>query len=155
MSECPCCGRDEVLSSQRRLARAIGGRWFSTMITIVRCEACDWSPLPVDQIEEHERSIATRVALFGPVTTETFRFLRRQLALGIEETARLLNVDAETVMRIENGTDMPSVDAWMMLARSVRDRAASGDLPESARPSLPLAHARRSSNENQRASGNS
>lgn len=121
---CPRCTKREVRNHPRRIARTAGGRSFVTTITIRRCEACDWSPIPVAAIAEFEKTIATRVALFGPVTAETFRWMRRSLSDDAEEASRIAGVDLETIIDVEHGTTVVPLRVWMTLAKCVRDRFA-------------------------------
>lgn len=96
-----------------------------TVITIQRCERCDWSPIPVDAIAEFEHVIAIQIALFGPVSSETFRCMRRSVSLDLEEAARTSGVDLDTVIAVEHGKQQVPLSAWMTMARFVRDRAAA------------------------------
>lgn len=127
VESCPRCERAPLRVHTRSLVRTVGGRRFSTAITIRRCEACDWSPLPIDAIEAHEATVAAQLALFGPATRETFSFLRHALRLDVEETARLAELELERTIRIEQGHERVPLRAWMKLARCVRDRAAAQD----------------------------
>lgn len=124
LDPCPRCASLAVRTSSERFSHVVGDLRFKTAIVHRRCELCDWTPRPVDELENHEASIATWLALFGPVSSDTFRFLRRSLRISLEETAELLGTDVERVVAIDRGTTRPSVRTWLKLAWLVRDRAA-------------------------------
>ncbi len=132
MERCPRCERHDMRHTTRLLTRSAGGRSFTATIEIRRCETCDWSPLPVDAILAHDRAVAIQLALFGPVSTETFRWLRRALDLDLEETSRVVGLDLEKTLQVEHGHATVPVDAWMKLARCVREREAV-DVSEASR----------------------
>lgn len=104
--------------------RTVGKRRFASTITIEKCEACDFSPIPVKAIAMFEQAIAARIALFGPVNGETFRCLRISLDLDVEEVARIANVTLAKVIRWERESAHVDTGAWLVLADLVRERTA-------------------------------
>jgi hypothetical protein len=108
----------------REIARTIARRRFIGEITIERCEACDFSPVPIEAIATFEQTIAARIALFGPVDGETFRCLRISLGLDVEDVARLVNVALARVIRWERKLVRVDLTAWFVLADLVRERTA-------------------------------
>ena len=125
VESCPRCYAHAFVGTTRSVVRRLGARVFTKMIAIQRCDACDFSPIPVDAILAFERAIGTQLALFGPATNETFQFMRRAMGLDPEETARAVGACIGDVLAWERRQTKVPLPAWLMLARVVRDRAAA------------------------------
>ena len=78
--------------------------------------------VPADSLENVDLEIAAHLAMSGSFSRETFRFMRKALAMRGFELAKLLLVTGETVSRWEHGQRSLDPHAWVLLGSMVLER---------------------------------
>lgn len=73
-----------------------------------------------------EETVAMQLALYGVVTGEAFRYMRKTLEMKATELAPLLDVRAETISDWETGKFPVNRAAWGWLAARVAEKAGEG-----------------------------
>lgn len=94
---------------------------FVAELPVTVCSKCDESHMDHEVLVAFEREVARRLAERGPATGETFRFMRKAVALPAKEVAELLGTTPETVSRWENGGRAVDRNAWTTLSSLVLD----------------------------------
>lgn len=72
-----------------------------------------------------ELQVAAELVARGVRSGETFRIMRKALGMKASEGARVMNVDAETISRWENGQRDVDWPEFMVLGALVDDKLAS------------------------------
>jgi DNA-binding transcriptional regulator YiaG len=99
---------------------------FVAELPVTACSKCGESYMEHDVLAGFERAVARRLAERGPATGETFRFMRKAVALPAKEVAELLRTTPETVSRWETGGRPVDRNAWTTLSSLVLDEISGG-----------------------------
>jgi DNA-binding transcriptional regulator YiaG len=108
---------------------SIGGMRFVGEIPGHKCGACKDGEITLDDLIKFEHAVARHLAMHGPVSGATLRYMRKSIPLSAVALAELLHVVPETVSRWENGErlDPPRpVDraAWLVVRDLLLDPKA-------------------------------
>ena len=122
MRKCPACG-GTLSPSRKRQSRRVGGRDFAVTIVARSCRSCGAVFLENASLQRAEMAVACEIARHGPVSGETFRLLRKTMALPAVVVAGLLDVTPETISRWENGQRPVDKATWLVLGSVVLERA--------------------------------
>src|SRR5690349_17652022 len=113
---CIRCGESETTPAVHTFRRTIGGCSFTAKAEVTACAACGEVDVPVSAIVAFDRAVAEDLARRGPVSGESFRFIRKAIPLQPIELARMLGVTIETVNRWEAGRRDMDLAAWLVVA---------------------------------------
>ncbi len=116
------CGK-ELRARVAEQKMKVGEQTFVSDIEVLRC-ACGETQITSAELGAFEESVASHIASAGPVSKETFRFMRKAIGLPAVELAKLLDVSAETVSRWENGVREVDRAAWALVGSLVLDEVA-------------------------------
>lgn len=122
MQRCPQCGGG-IGRSTKSQTSAVDGSTFIVKMPAYACRQCRAVFLEGRALERADLEIACVLALRGPATGETFRFLRKAVGLRAVVVATLLNVTAETISRWENGQRPVDGNAWLAVGSIALERA--------------------------------
>lgn len=130
----PClrCGETRKESSLHTFRRTIDGFSFVAEAEVDACARCRDVQVPVALLVAFERAVAADLARRGPVSGDTFRFLRKAIPLQPVEVSRLLGVPLETVNRWEAGRRSIDLAPWLVVA-TIALEAFEGPSPMFAR----------------------
>ena len=121
MRECPHC-RSGVVRTKKDQARLVSGTCFVVRTAALTCKSCRAVFMAGESLERVDLAIGATLALTGPVSGDSFRFMRKALGLRGSELASLLSVTGETVSRWENGQRPVDLMAWILVGGLVLER---------------------------------
>jgi YgiT-type zinc finger domain-containing protein len=104
----------------------VGRQLFVAQLPVFACPKCGESYADSATLCTFERAVARHLAEHGPATGETFRFMRKAIALPAREVAGLLSTTPETVSRWETGARTVDRTAWTTLSALVLDELDGG-----------------------------
>jgi transcriptional regulator with XRE-family HTH domain len=94
--------------------RTIDGCSFVADVKVEVCSSCEEPSIPVAATLAFDRAIAIDLARRGPVTGNSFRFIRKAAGLQPVDLSRLLGVTLETVNRWEAGRREIDLSSWLV-----------------------------------------
>lgn len=106
----------------------VGEQTFSGEVEGWYCTTCDKWEITTAELARLEQAAAGHIARNGPVTGQTFRFMRKAFGLPAVLVAKLLATTGETIAGWENGTAPVDRSAWMLLGSLVLE--AIGGSPD-------------------------
>jgi hypothetical protein len=121
MLVCPCCD-GSTRAARTQETRAVAGTTYVVSVVARKCRACKETFVPGKALERVELTIAAALAMDGPPTGETFRFMRKALGIAAMKLAVLLDVAAETLSRWERGQRAVDLNAWLTVGTLVLER---------------------------------
>lgn len=104
------------------LKRKIAGRTYSVEVP-VRIAADGEEVVDGAVAASADLAVAAAIAAEGPVSGETFSWMRRAIGLQAKVLAELLDVRPESVSRWERGERPMDRAAWLLLADLILERA--------------------------------
>ena len=117
---CPLCKQGHVEQVDVEKGVTVAGRTFTGTVRAERCVKCGEQLFAGSELEAFEESAAYELATDGPVTGETFRYLRAAgLGMRTSELAGLLDVAPETLARWESGKSPTPRTSWAIVAAMV------------------------------------
>lgn len=125
----PCrCGEERRVERAHAFRRTVAGCTFAAEVNVDACAGCDEPNVPAALVIAFERAVALELARRGPVSGETFRWIRKAAALERTELAQLLGVSVETIASWEEERRSPDAAAWVVVASIALD-AVDGPRP--------------------------
>lgn len=119
--KCPNCSKSTMKPAKVSTSRIVAGRKFVADVDGHRCPGCRETSVSLSAMLAFETGIARSLAHHGPITGETFRFLRAAIPMPSVELARLLGVAPETITRWEKGTREVDEAAWFVVGDLLLD----------------------------------
>jgi predicted transcriptional regulator len=101
----------------------VSGRSFVIVVPARVCRDCDALFLDGPCLERAELEVACELARTGPSDGESFRFMRKALAMRATDIASLIAVSPETISRWENGQRTVDRIAWITVGTMVLEKA--------------------------------
>jgi putative zinc finger/helix-turn-helix YgiT family protein len=126
MKRCVEC-KGSLKAVQTKEVITIGEHRISLSLPARRCESCRESYIDGEVAERADLIVASRLLDLGIATGAAFRFMRKALGLRAIDLAELLNVDAATVSRWENGKVAVDRAAIAALAAAASERLEGRD----------------------------
>lgn len=112
----------------KTITRKIGNRTF--VVDVPVNEVDDDVCVTSNDLKRAELSIAAAVATMGPVSGDSFKFMRMALGMRRVALSAELGVMNETICRWETGVIPVVRTAWIVLAYKVlHDVTSNGDVP--------------------------
>ena len=122
---CTECGETTFHGGRKTKTWRFEGRKFEVSMPALICTRCGTARFAIQAIEAAEKLIASNLAKFGPVTGETFAFMRKVLRVKSGELAEWLQVAPETVSRWENGKRDIDRPAWITVGTMMLEATKS------------------------------
>src|SRR5690606_18665836 len=126
------CGETKRTSATHTFRRTVAGTTFTAETTVDACARCGEPNVPVALVIAFERAVAAELARRGPISGETFRWIRKAAALERMDMSQLLGVSIETIASWEEERRPMDVAAWTVIASLALD-AIEGPRPLRAR----------------------
>lgn len=118
---CVRCRKGVLRKAAIRNTMTVGGRTFVAMLPGEKCSACGEGCLDAKVLVGFESAVAEYLTQHGPVSGETFQFMRSAAGIRTVDLAPLLGVSAATISRWENGKRDVDRAAWLVLSDMVID----------------------------------
>jgi hypothetical protein len=117
------CHNDNTLlvKGEHDFRQVLGDRTFTATLPARVCPKCGEKIVEYKDLHRANVEIVDRLASEGPVSGETFRFMRKLLLMRAQQLALLLDVTPETISKWENGKTPVPRAAWMVVAEMVLD----------------------------------
>src|SRR5689334_15327510 len=112
MGKCVSCGGKVLKDGLDRHEQEVGRQLFVARLPATVCASCKETYVTSATLQSFERAVAKHLAQHGPATGETFRFMRKAVALPARTVAEVLATTPETVSRWEKGANGVTVDLW-------------------------------------------
>ncbi len=125
VTKCVNCGGTALKMGAARRSENVGSQTFVAQAPEQRCQNCGETYEDGAAAESFDLSLAAHLARTGPISGETFRRMRKAVALQAKTLAAKLAVAPETVSRWETGERDVDRSAWMLLGSIVLDAQAS------------------------------
>jgi len=122
MRRCPTCG-GRVIHSTKDEWVEVAGRRFVASVPAQACARCGGMFVDSGSMAELESAVSCELAKSGPLSGETFRYMRKSLGMRATALAKLLGITAETVSRWENMQRAVDRTAWIVLGALVLEHA--------------------------------
>jgi DNA-binding transcriptional regulator YiaG len=116
-----CDGRLERTTTER--VQDVARRRFVATVPARACRVCGAVYVAAASLERVELAVACELAVHGPATGETFRYMRKALGMRASDLASLLGVTPETVSRWENEQRPVDGPTWITLGSLVLEKA--------------------------------
>ncbi len=126
------CGESQRTQATHSFRRTVAGTTFTAEASVDACARCGEANVPAALVIAFEREVAAELARRGPVSGETFRWIRKAASLERMELAQLLGLPVETIASWEEERRAPDVAAWTVVAAIALD-AVEGPRPMRAR----------------------
>jgi DNA-binding transcriptional regulator YiaG len=126
------CGASGRARAKHFFRRTVAGTTFVAAADVDSCGGCGEVRIPASLMIAFERAIACELARRGPISDETFRWIRRAASIERGDLAQLLGVTAETIAGWEAERRPIDRAAWLLLAAIVLD-SIEGPRPLRAR----------------------
>ena len=127
------CGASSRTPAKHSFRRTVAGTTFTATADVDSCSGCSEVYVPAALMIAFERAIAAELARHGPVTDETFRWLRKAAGVERNELASILGVPPETLASWESERRSVERAAWLVVAALVLDGVEG---PRALRPRL-------------------
>ncbi len=122
------CGESQRTQTTHSFRRTVAGTTFTAEAPVDACARCGEPNVPAALVIAFEREVAAELARRGPVSGETFRWIRKAASLERMELAQLVGVPVETIASWEEERRAPDVAAWTVVAAIALD-AVEGPRP--------------------------
>lgn len=122
------CGESKRSEAKHAFRRTVAGNTFTAEAVVDACATCGEPHVPAALVIAFERALAVELARRGPISGETFRWIRKAASLERVELAQLLGVSMETIAAWEEERRPTDVAAWTLIASLVLD-AVEGPRP--------------------------
>lgn len=126
------CGESKRSKVAHAFRRTVAGCMFTAEVEVDACASCGEAQVPAALVIAFERAIAAELARRGPISGETFRWIRRAASLERGELAQLVGASVETIAAWEEERRATDVAAWTLVATIALD-AIEGPRPLRAR----------------------
>ena len=127
------CGESQRTQATHSFRRTVAGTTFTAEAAVDACARCGEPNVPAALVIAFEREVAAELARRGPVSGETFRWIRKAASLERMELAQLLGVPVEAIASWEEERRAPDVAAWTVVAAIA---LAAGEGPRPMRTRL-------------------
>jgi DNA-binding XRE family transcriptional regulator len=125
----PCrCGEEKRSDRAHTFRRTVAGCTFTAEVIVDSCAGCGGPNVPAALVLAFERALAIELARRGPISGETFRWIRKAAALERTDLAQLLGVTVETIASWEEERRPTDIAAWTVVASIALD-ASEGPRP--------------------------
>lgn len=118
---CVRCGETKKERAVHTFRRTIAGCAFGAEIAVDACTRCGHTHVPLSLLLAFDRAVAADLARRGPVSGETFRFIRKAIPLQPIEVSRMLSVSLDTVSRWEANRREIDLPSWLVIATVALD----------------------------------
>lgn len=115
------CGESQRTQATHSFRRTVAGTTFTAEASVDACARCGEPNVPAALVIAFERQVAAELARRGPVSGETFRWIRKAASLERMDLAQLLGVPVETIASWEEERRAPDVAAWTVVAAIALD----------------------------------
>lgn len=115
------CGESRRAQRVHAFRRTISGTTFTAEATVDACAGCGELHVPAALVIAFERAVAVELARRGPISSETFRWIRKAAALERLELSQLLGVPMETIGSWEEERRAVDPAAWSLVAAIALD----------------------------------
>ena len=115
------CGESSRAKTKHFFRRTVAGTTFTADADVDGCAGCGEVYIPASLMIAFERSIAAELARRGPVSDETFRWIRKAAGVERGELAQILGVTPETIAGWEAERRPIDRAAWLLVAAMVLD----------------------------------
>jgi len=102
----------------------VGDRVFTASLAPRPCPTCGRALVPWNGIHRADSLVAEHLAREGPISGDSFRFIRKAAGLTAVEIAALLDVTPEAISKWENGKNPMPRAPWLVLSEVALDRSA-------------------------------
>jgi DNA-binding transcriptional regulator YiaG len=126
------CGDSTRRQVKHSFRRTVAGTTFSASSSVEACARCGETTVPAALVVAFERAIAADLARHGPISGETFRWIRKASGLERMELAQILGVTPETIAGWEEERRAIDMASWTVVATLALD-AIEGPRPLRAR----------------------
>lgn len=130
------CGESQRTEATHALRRTIAKITFVAEVKIDACARCREPNVPAALLIAFERTVAAELARRGPISGETFRWIRRATSLERRDLAHWLGVSVDTIASWEEERRAPETAAWLVIASIALD-AIEGPRPMRTRLTAP------------------
>ncbi len=127
------CGASGKTAAKHSFRRTVAGTTFTAAVDVEACAGCGDVYVPASLMIAFERAIAAELARSGPITDETFRWLRKAAGVERNELAQILGVTPETLAGWESERRPVDRAAWLVVASLALDGVEG---PRALRPRL-------------------
>lgn len=118
---CVECGKEMKVKVVEQ-GMQLGKHLFVGDVEALVCP-CGEREIHIGEVAALEKAIASHLAKNGPISKETFRFMRKFVGTGVE-VAKLLAVAPETISRWEGGGREVDRSAWTLVGSLVLEKIA-------------------------------
>jgi transcriptional regulator with XRE-family HTH domain len=115
------CGEIERKQLVHPFRRTVAGTTFTATAMVDACASCSEPRVPVASTVAFERAVAVDLARFGPISGETFRWIRKAAGLERMEVAQILGLAPETIAGWEEERRSIEIASWTLVATLVLD----------------------------------
>jgi DNA-binding transcriptional regulator YiaG len=115
------CGESTRAPAKHSFRRTVAGTTFTATADVDGCPGCGDVYIPASLMIAFERAIAGELARHGPVSDETFRWIRKAAGVERNELAFILGVTPETIAGWESERRPVDRAAWLLVAAMVLD----------------------------------
>lgn len=115
------CGESRRARHSHTFRRTVSGVTFTAEATVEACAGCGELHVPAALVISFERAVAVELARRGPVSGETFRWIRKAAALDRVELAHLVGASVETIGAWEEERRSVDPAAWTLVAAIALD----------------------------------
>lgn len=117
--------KSKKLEKPMSFTRVVCGISF-TIIDVPAVEREGKGFVTLDVAMRIEQTISMQLAMYGIVTGESFRYMRKTAGMKASDLANLLDIRAETISDWETGKIRVNRAAWGWLAALVAEKAGEG-----------------------------
>jgi DNA-binding transcriptional regulator YiaG len=122
------CGESQRTQALHSFRRTVAGTTFTAEASVDACARCAEPTVPAALVIAFERALAAELARRGPISGETFRWIRKAASIERMDFAHLVGIPVETIASWEEERRAPDVAAWTIVASMALD-AIEGPRP--------------------------
>lgn len=126
------CGESKREKVRHAFRRTVAGTTFTADASVDACAGCGEVHVPAALVISFERAVALELARRGPISGETFRWIRKAAGLERVELAELVGISAEVMAAWEEERRSTDPAAWNLVAAMALD-AHEGPRPVRSR----------------------
>ncbi|MBX3198133.1 MAG: hypothetical protein KF850_37715 [Labilithrix sp.] len=131
------CGESNKAPAKHSFRRTVAGTTFTATADVESCAGCGDVYVPSSLMLAFERAVAGELARRGPISDETFRWIRKAAGVERGELAQILGVTPETIAGWESERRPIDHAAWRLVAGMVLDGVEG---PRAVRTRLKVPH---------------
>ena len=122
------CGESQRAQAIHAFRRTVANTAFTAEVTVDACARCGEPNVPAALVIAFERALAAELARRGPISGETFRWIRKAASIERMDLAHLIGVPVETIASWEEERRAPDPAPWTVVAAIALD-AVEGPRP--------------------------